>query len=278
MGIGKPRPRRTSKEPLWKSLYLTDSQYVDRLISHPDNRPTIDHLDLLYERLKEMRPEIVSSFNAYILAFAAVLLSRFHLLSSIETPGLKIAADAVQYVLLLGWAYLQFKLSYLYAKHGYVAAIFDRVADKASPTKRSLLIAKYPFAFFILRYYPAVIGNLPHVFKPGYPIKAILAAVSTVLGLVLYFALSTWLFISVVAMLWETPTAIPQVASKGIILAAIAFAAASWLLPSNWLLKRRYTHGGLVTLMSRLHENNRPRWSHFVRKIDAAQRSLGIKA
>jgi hypothetical protein len=276
MPLWNPKPRRTAEEPLWKYVYLTDSEYLGRLISHPDNGKSSDHFDLLYERLKEMRPEITSSFNAYLIAFAAVLLSKFNLVSSIEIPAVQIPAQALQHVLLLGWGYFQFKLSYLFAKHNYVAAIFDRHADGLPPTKRALFVAKYPFAFFILRYYPATIGNLPHMFKPGLPIKAILAVIFTIVALTLYAVLSTWLLISISLRLWEAPTPIPAIASRGIVVAAVAFALASWLLPSNWLMRRKYTHAGLVTLMNNFHERNRPRWKSFVHAIDAAQRKLGI--
>lgn len=277
MSILRPRAKRSVKEPLWKSLYLTDSQYINRLVSHPSNGPSAKNFELLYERLKEMRPEIASAFNVYLISFAAVLLSRFHLLSAVETPGLKIASGAIQHVLLLSWADFQFKLSYLFAKHAYVAAIFDEEANKLPPTGRALFLAKYPFAFFILRYYPAAIGNLPHMFTPGFPVKAILALLFTIIALLLYFSVSTWLFVATSIDLWRTPTSIAPIASKGVIAGAAAFAIASWLLPANWFLKRRYTHAGLVTLMSRFHERNRPRWAYFVHRIDAAQKQLGIK-
>ena len=275
--MGRLRRKRSSKEPLWKTLYLTDAEYLGRLFDSSDNEPIETKLDDLYARVREMRPEIMSAFNVYLVSFSALFLSRFHLLSSIDAPGMKIASDGVQHVLLFACAYFQFRLSYLYCRHSYVTSIFERQFKKSSPSKRSMLLAEYPFAYLVSNYYPTSIGALPLTFKASYPVRTLAALLFTVVGLLFYLSLSTWLFISVGVSLASASTPIPALVSKGLVVAAFALIIAGWLLPSSLPVRRRYTHGGLVTLMTNLHQSNHARWLHFVPKIDQAQRNLGLK-
>jgi hypothetical protein len=252
-----------------KYIYLTNKQLVYQLITSPENGKLEGWLDTFYKQLENLRPERNSSAKLYLIVIAALLLTRLNLITGISAAGFSVSPVALQHVLLIGLALSQFNLSYTLAKYGYISSIFDRKFYSSPPYERALLLAKYPSAYDVSKYYLTQIGTLPHTASIRIPVQLIAALVFLVIGLSAYVAFSFWLFIDVAIDVWQSKTSLPVFWSRSTVVIAAAVTISTYLLPTTELLKRRYMHIGLVKMMNRTHKSDRARYRRYLGWIDS---------
>jgi hypothetical protein len=260
--LARIRPKRKSGD-LAKYLYLTDKQLIYRHITDVHNAPIETRLDVFYSQLSALRPERNSAYFQYAVAFGASLLTEFNLIANVSAGGVSVLPIALKHVVLVAFAVTQLRLGFVLSKYSYIVGIFEHRFYASPPYRRADMLARYPFAFDTMKYFVTQIGTLPHTASMRLPKRMIGMLILLVIGLLVYVSFSIWLFMSLAHAVWTSVTPLPTFWSKSVVFVSLAMAAATYLLPTDLLFKRSYMHIGLIKMMNRAHEEDRPRYLRY---------------
>jgi hypothetical protein len=124
----------------------------------------------------------------------------------------------------------------------------------------------------VMKYYVGQVGNLPHMSTMRVPVRMIAMVALLLMGIVAYVVFSLWLFGTLSTEIWNASSPLPVFWTRCVVVVSLGLVAASYLMPSDLLVKRSYMHVGLAKMMNRAHEIDRERYLRYLRWVNRLAR------
>ena len=216
----------------------------------------------------------MGALRAYILIMTVGILSKFNLLNQFNSLGFGISPNALSHVVLISLAFFSFRLAVIYSKFYYIANIFDVFFYKSDPPRRALLLAEYPLAFEVIKFYQGQIGTLPHTARMKLPYRMLGMLIFLVTGIIAYLGFSIYIYCSLASTVWNSSGGLPTFWSHALFVISTSLMICSWLLPFDLMIKKSYMHIGFIKMLNAAHELDLERyrryfeWTRRIRKPD----------
>jgi len=252
---------------LYYRLALENVGYEDRLVDYDAYYKSA--VDLLHQRNR------LQLLNA--ASVIAIFLSNHNLLKDFSILYLEVKVEFLRFFLILLFSITSLLLSFIFIRITRYSGLFQAAFDAAKASRKQDLILRYPLIYSPLHFnsWMTQAPNFMMIVKK-WPIRVIAILVLSVPAILIYLAFTIWVISYTAADLWASDGGLLGIWSKFIVVTSIAILSTSLIVPSLALLKIRFEHVGMLTLLGRLSRKNPQRYSHFVAAAFDAQTRMGL--
>jgi hypothetical protein len=234
---------------LAKSRRITDGELLHLLTQHPSTKIT-DFDNTLYGSLQNVKSETRKSL-IWVVGFAALgVLAHFNFVKEASAAGLELAPTVFAHVALVGGSMSGAWFCFTYTKQSFLQAWFGWKLKAGTPAFKAECLLRFPEAYFHISYLPGSIGYPPFYLarQSMWPqlVYVLLFLIAVVVGGVGSIALWIMLASDVLAN-----SQINHTVSTLTVVFCAAITLLGWTSPFRYDLPRRYTHTGLVALLTK---------------------------
>jgi hypothetical protein len=242
------RWHRTKKLYLVKSRRMTDGELLHLMLGKTP-RAFSEFDGQVYQSLQGVKAAAGKAALWVLGSAAFAVLSHFRVLRGVRASGLDVAPEIFSHAALVGLSLSTAIFCFAYSKQTYMQVWFAWKFKSGSPALKAECLLRFPDAYWHFSYLPGAVGYPPFLIG-GRNLWLQLAYVVLVLvSLVICAGGSFALWFVVARDVWNAPNLGPTVSLLTIILSAMV-TLLGWTAPFYYDLPRRYTHNGLVELLT----------------------------
>lgn len=256
---------------LTKQKRMKDGELIEWLVDL-SGEPSSDLLPTAYERLKEIQSGFEKSVATAFVSIGFGILVYLGALDEFSAAGLKVASVIFPHAALVMLSVSGLWVCVMQTRQSFLRAFFEARFWRADPAHRTLLLIKYPAAFWYFYYMPANRGYPPGVMPKSQSIWVITPVVLILLLVTFAASGSLILWCSLALKIWNSNE--PSLwTAKLTVLGSALIGLVGWAAPRFMDVRRAYVHYGLVNRLQRL-EGERLKRAHL--RVALARRRLGL--
>ncbi len=253
--------RRSTTNPFEKTRQISDGEMIALLVSQA-TRPDEDALrNDAYKELLKLQDQQAKSLTTLVLAHAFGLLVYTGAVSGFSSGGLQLAKASFFHAALVLMSGSSLWFVAIFTKSQFVRTWFSHMLQAREPGERTVMMLRYPAAFWYFQFAASVRGYPRHVWPIRSQLWALLPVVLLLLVIILAAVGATALWIAVAIDVWGATYPTPAAAKATVIACGLLVTLAS-LAPRYSEAKRGYKHYGMSVALAAVGEGRRP-LAHF---------------
>lgn len=263
--------RKRDKHSLTKNFYLTPKDVAYRLAMENAgyDREKIP-LQSWYSSLLSTKSSRDRYFLVNSISFILLILANFGAINQIEYSSVKISNLFILPSIFSFYSISLIYYSYFQSKVRRYEEVFNSIYERMTHSEKFDFLLRYPESFNALQFNPFIAGNPKHMFPAReYPLRLILIVVLTLLISVPWLCVTIWIVIkSTIAIQSIVLPSWPWFGPAVNVAAWSALIGSSLLTTSSF--KRKYTHFGMVALLTKARKDEK-RHKRLITRINSVQ-------
>lgn len=273
----KAFPKRKARG-LQKEIKLSSGQLYYRLaLENADFKEEEIDLDSYYKSAEPFIEQRDKALLWYAILLAALYFSYIGAVRDLRILGLSLNSEITSYFILPSISVLSLTYAMCVSRVSRYVDLFIYIFNKSTGPKKQDIILRYPKMFTSLHFNSWMTGAPRYMVNSKFlPKRIVLILILSIPAILFSISFFSWLIYRVSYIIWVDDPAHIGIWSKLIVAASISLILTSWFVPSISLLRIRFNHLGLLTLLGRFEKNNQVRYSHYVMVALETEKRMGL--
>lgn len=248
--------RRSIADPLAKTKMISDGEMIGLLVSQAADHDRSGLPGDAYKELLKLQDQQAKALTTLVAAHAFGLLVYTGAVSGFSSSGLQLAKSSFSHAALVLMSGSSLWFVAAFSKLQFLKSWFSHMFMASAPGDRTVILLKYPAAFWYFQFTSGNRGYPRHIFPVRDALWSVLPLILLLLVIVLATLGATTLWIAVAIKVWGAAFPTPAAAKATVVACGLLMSLAG-LAPRFGDLKRGYVHYGLTATLGAVREERR---------------------
>lgn len=232
---------------------ISDGEMIGLLIAQACEHDRSQLLADAYKELLKLQDQQAKALTTLVAAHAFGLLVYTGAVSGFSSSGLQLAKSSFSHAALVLMSGSSLWFVAAFSKLQFVKSWFSHLFKASSPGDRTVMLLRYPAAFWYFQFTAGNRGYPKHVFPVRDELWSVLPLILMLLILVLAALGATTLWIAVAIKVWGAAFPTPAAAKATVVACGLLMSLAG-LAPRFGDGKRGYVHYGLTATLGAIRQ------------------------